>query len=273
MKIKSVLIFSLLIFLSSLGRVKPSILQNVTDYVSDKFSQVKDDIVSLSSEFKEELDSTWNVVKSFVDKKFNSSKDDSDFYESLKRFFKTIFSRSKNDTKGGNIEESESNLKKLTEFNFFDSFDFSFFSNSDNKGEEFLSGIFEGVSAVPFEENKCYKEIQQYKLEILTTMNNVLKAFKTKENITDELFNFYSLIKKLGITSATHCNFIKLSLELGTTISTFGVFKITYRVIKNHSYLFTNILNGYETLQAENFNKAGFALGKVLQILFDYYTE
>ena len=273
MKIKIVLIFSILIFLSNLGRVEPSFFQSVSDYVSDKYSQVKDIIVTLSSEYKEELDSSWQVVKSCVDKKINSSKDDSDCFESLKSFFKTIFSGSKKDTNNRNNEESESRWKKMTELNFFDSFDFSFFSNSDNKGEEFLSGIFEGVSSVPFDENKCYKEIHKNKLEIMTTINNVLKAFKAKENIIDELFNLFNLLKILGKTSATHCNFIKLYVELGNTKNTFGVIILTYRSITNHSDLYTNILKGYETLQADNFNKAGFSLGKVLQILFDYYTE
>jgi hypothetical protein len=268
MKIKHFLVFSFLIFYSFLNRVECNFLERVNIYVSNKYN----DVINYFASFNEMLSSISDISLA-ISGTSNILEDNLKFKESFKNIFKIIDSLVENEdekeTPNGQKKES---FNLLNMYNgFFEYIDLTF-SYVENEAELFVNGIFEGISSVPIAENKCYKEIQKDIRIINSKIVNLLKSIKSGGNIIDKLFDIHNILETISYLNE-NCNLKNLNNEIKNCNNFMCSFYKTLTIFRNSSELFENLVNGYKALKKRNFNKVGIALGKVIQIIFNFSTK
>ena len=138
--------------------------------------------------------------------------------------------------------------------------------------EEFVNGFFEGVSSVPFDQNKCYQDISGVKVEIVQVVQEVIQAFKNKSEIISALSKLVDIVFKLKDVSS-NCNFIKLGTSLASLATKIGIAKFGYKVLRNLSAVFGDIKGVYSGVESKDFKKAGVSVGNFFKLTLDYSTN
>jgi hypothetical protein len=110
-------------------------------------------------------------------------------------------------------------------------FNFGEFRIHDGEAENFVTGFFEGVSEVPIEKNKCYKDISIIKGDIILAFKEVLNAImNNRSEIISSLTKVVDLLMEHKDISS-YCRFGKLGISIGFLYSKLSL-TYTYNIYK-----------------------------------------
>ena len=162
--------------------------------------------------------------------------------------------------------------------NFTDSFNNSIFDTLTfnfalNNTDDFVRGIFEGVSEVPMTENKCYNsDLKEQHSKLVQNFYNVTEAFITQDNIVNSLNDLYNLILSLKELNS-NCRISNLVKKLSNFTNSVGNVNFVYKLYNNQQDLRGNFYNVTSNIYISDYNKAGIACGKIIRILLEYSTK
>ena len=175
----------IIIFSSNVDKIQANYFTDVSNYATEAYDALEQKIIEGTSGYKDLFNSIYeliNILKNNIDEKVTDSS----------RLLKVLKDMVKNIVKS-TIGDSEA--KEEDKFSLTGIFDFSsFFSNSKTETKSFVDGLFEGVSCVPFAENKCYLEIGNEIDEINKTFEFFLESCKNSENVLGGVINLYNLL-------------------------------------------------------------------------------
>jgi len=144
---------------------------------------------------------------------------------------------------------------------------------SNTNMEQFVTGIFEGISRVDFEDNKCYhKDIKRYIPEIILRFNSIVDAFKFKENISNSINDLYNYIVKLKLLGY-NCNFAEMTTEIHIFSYLMGESNFVYRLLSNRKEISEYYQQFVESIVNDNYNQAGIAFGNISKLLTMHSTR
>jgi hypothetical protein len=137
---------------------------------------------------------------------------------------------------------------------------------------DFVDGFFEGVSSVPYAENKCKTDITADKSEIIDAFSHLIEAIKTRKNVMDALKGLYDLALSLKSLSA-NCHFAELSVDIAALSSYVGISKLVYRVTTNLPSLIGYVKDAYSGFSSGDLRKAGVGFGAITRVSLNYSTQ
>ena len=188
-----------IIFSSNVDKIQANYFTDVSNYATEAYDALEQKIIEGTSGYKDLFNSIYeliNILKNNIDEKVTDSS----------RLLKVLNDMVKNIVKS-TIGDSEAKEEE-DKFSFTRIFDFSsFFSNSKTETKYFVDGLFEGVSSVPFAENKCYLEIGNEIDEINKTFETFLESCKNSDNVLGGVINLYNLLNKLKDLPLINCGF------------------------------------------------------------------
>ncbi len=139
----------------------------------------------------------------------------------------------------------------------------------------FFNGFLTGVSTVPFEDNKCYKDISGSLADIEKCG---LKIYEAVMNKSPREFSIAlgeltaSLIKIKGFDS--NCHVIQLIKNIGIYSSGYtGLAKLFFNITKNSGEYFNLTKDMYKAIESKSFENAGVTSGKIAGILLSWETN
>jgi len=138
--------------------------------------------------------------------------------------------------------------------------------------ELFVDGFFEGVSKVPYEQNKCHKELDGFQDDIVQVVINIIKALKTKSNIIDSLKGVYELAQRL-MPLNENCHFSGLTIQLMALSTKLGISKLVFNVTTSPKETYNDIRGIYLAVEAKDFRAAGVSFGKLFKLGLNYSTQ
>jgi hypothetical protein len=138
--------------------------------------------------------------------------------------------------------------------------------------ELFVDGFFEGVSKVPYEQNKCHKELDGFQEDIVQAVTNLINALKTKTNIIDSFKGVYELAQRL-MPLNENCHFSGLSIQLMALSTKPGIAKLVFNLTTSPKQTYTDIKEIYSGVEANDFRAAGVSYGKLLKLGLNYSTQ
>jgi hypothetical protein len=142
---------------------------------------------------------------------------------------------------------------------------------SESEVEEFTDGFFEGVSSVPYDQNKCKIDIIDEKIEIISVFRHLIVAIKTQTNIMEAFEQIYQLTLHL-IHLDSNCHFRSLSYDLAELATKLGMSKLVFRVT-THFISFMEDLKGlYTNFEVKDYRNSGKDFGYLTKIALNYST-
>jgi hypothetical protein len=146
------------------------------------------------------------------------------------------------------------------------------FSESSETASDFVEGLFEGVSSVPYEQNKCKVDVKNFEPELVAAFEKFLEAIRTGKGISDEIKALITLFTELqGLDS--NCHFKTLIADIASLGTDFGIIKMLTRVglhittfVQDVTSLFKNFIAGY-------LHQSGLAFGKLVQLTLNFSTQ
>lgn len=141
--------------------------------------------------------------------------------------------------------------------------------------EIFYKGILTGVSKVPYEENKCYKEIP---LELDQLLNQARKIYdsireKSPSEFTTAIAELLVSLSKLK-SYDENCKVNQLIKSLTTySASYIGLAKLIYNIASNGKTYFNLTKDMYQAIKDKSYEKAGITTGKIMKTLLSWETN
>ena len=149
------------------------------------------------------------------------------------------------------------------------------FLSSDPKEdfELFFRGLLEGVSKVPFEENKCYNTLDSVLVTLKGAVQKLYEAIKTRSNFTEAVKTLIEVVNSLKDYSG-NCHFTELAKTLAGYSNPFtGIYTLLYNISTHGSEMTQLVKDLYNSVRGKNFNQAGVVSGKITKILLAWETE
>ena len=140
--------------------------------------------------------------------------------------------------------------------------------------EEFINGFFEGVSAVPVEQNKCINDIKSVKNDIVGIVTKIIDAYNNKNisGIIAAINDLIDLLNKIkGVSS--NCNFDDLVKKLTQLSTESGIMSFGWNVIKNLSTTVNDVRTIENGIKVSNYENSGKAMGDLFKVLLKYTTN
>lgn len=137
----------------------------------------------------------------------------------------------------------------------------------------FFYGFFTGIAGKSFRKTQCYVSTMSNIKTFVTRIEAVLKSWREKKNIVEELMTSYSFLTDVSNRiNDESCMFIELLSEITGTCYFWKLPIITTRIVYNHSYIQTKILTIMSESRAEisDYYKIGENLGGLISIVFHY---
>ena len=158
--------------------------------------------------------------------------------------------------------ESFLEIPEIINFNFISS-----------KIEDFVDGIFEGVSSVPFEHNQCNIQIKDFKPLIIEKVKDVFRAIKTRKDIGHSLYELFSLLKTELPPFEYNCHFIELTTNIVGLISEVGLAKLIFKLTMHPFGVFNSLKDFVLGIKHSDYETAGKGLGEFLSLALGWYTN
>ena len=144
-------------------------------------------------------------------------------------------------------------------------------SFSEESIEEFVNGFFEGVSSVPYEQNKCVQDVTTVKKDIVLAFSDLITAIRMRKDIVKAFLEFYSLTLQLKGLNA-NCHFTILSEDIVALSTKIGMAKVAMRV-SIHMISFLEYMKGtFTNFEVKEFRKSGLNFGELTKLTLNYST-
>lgn len=161
------------------------------------------------------------------------------------------------------------NLKAL---NFLaEEFDTIEVETTNEDVEAFVDGFFEGVSSVPFDQNKCIHDISNVRTEIVKVFKDLIQAIRTRTDIIEAFEELYELAKKLSSLDA-NCKFNSLALDIAALQTKVGMAKAVFRVTTHFVTVIADLKGLVSNFEQKLFKESGVDFGSLTKIILNYST-
>lgn len=146
------------------------------------------------------------------------------------------------------------------------------FNMSKAEVDDFIDGFLEGISSVPYEENKCRYDIAGFTHEIIIVFVNVIDSFKTHKNVKESLIKVLELIVRLKPLEE-NCHLSSLSMNIAALSTKVGLAKLVYHLTKNYSKVYQYMEEINAEFGSKNWRGAGVSSGNLVKIGLNYSTK
>jgi len=149
--------------------------------------------------------------------------------------------------------------------------EYQYHQMSEQSVEEFVNGFFEGVSSVPYEQNKCALDVATVKSEIVKVFADILDAIKTRKDIVKAITELIQLSLKLKSLDG-NCKFSDLSADIISLSTKEGMAKLVFRVSTHLLKVLSDIKGTVQNFEEKLYRKSGVDFGGLVKISLNYST-
>jgi len=139
----------------------------------------------------------------------------------------------------------------------------------------FFKGLLTGVSAVPYEQNKCYQEIDGSLDEIEAAVMKIYNAVVSRDssNFTAALAQLTVSLLKIKAYDED-CRVTQLIKSLSVYSAGYaGLAKLIYNITTNRTHYYDLSQEMIQAIREMNLEKGGVTCGKIVKILLSWETK
>ena len=138
--------------------------------------------------------------------------------------------------------------------------------------KKLVDGLFEGISEVPYAENRCKNDVAGFDNEIVEVFTDLINAFRSRDNIIDAIEKTVDLITKLQPLD-DNCRFTQLATSLVSLSTKVGIARLVYNLTYNYKGSWEAMKGIYDSYETNDWRTGGVMAGKLLKLGLNYSTK